>query len=204
MTHCIPLAQIVMPCECYSVSECSCIRMSTVNYLFVFFLQTVQEYMHKTCMCTGAGTNLCSRDKTCRMELPTMDEVADKLGKHYDHAVHSKILKSSGHSHALVVHAHNEHRVSQDKMIYFSRSPDYCVANSDYKIHGVAGRDCIVNDTKLSNSHHCNNLCCDHGHETYTVEDPKPCKCKFVWCCKVECETCFETKTKYRCKSKQL
>ena len=109
------------------------------------------------------------------MELPTMETVADKLRRHCDNAVHSKIFHSSGHSHPLVVHAQSEVEVNPGKMIYFKHSPDHCKANSELKIKGVGGRQCIVNDTKISSSHHCNNLCCDQGHETYTEEVHKPC-----------------------------
>ena len=157
--------------------------------------------MHKTCTCTGSGNKLCSRDKKCMMVLPTMEKVAGKLRRHYDNAVHSEIDRSSGHLHPVVVHAQSKLRVTAEKMIYFKHSPDYCKANSELNIKGVGGRQCIVNETKTSSSHHCNNLCCDQGHEVYTEEVHKPCNCKFVWCCKVECETCTETIKKYRCKS---
>lgn len=158
--------------------------------------------MHKTCTCTGSGpTKTCAKDKGCQMTLPTIAEVAGKLRKHYDGSVHSKIHQASGHSHTVVVDRHNEHRVNPEKMIHFSRSPDYCKANPTYNISGVGGRECTLNEDQKSNSHHCNNLCCDHGHEKYNITVGKLCKCKFVWCCEVKCETCYETKTRYRCKS---
>ena len=125
-----------------------------------------------------------------------------KLREHYDESVHSKLDYSSGHLHRIVVDRKNEHRVHQHKIIHFSQSPDYCTANPELNINGVAGRDCTLNENKTSSSHHCNNLCCDHGHETYTKQEAKPCNCKFVWCCHVECDTCHETITRHKCNSK--
>ena len=158
--------------------------------------------MHKTCTCTGSGSKLCSKDKTCKMTLPTMHEVATKLRKHYEGSVHSKILHQSGHSHPLVVDRVTEHKVHPEKMIHFRKSHDYCEKDETYNIEGIAGRDCIVNNTKTSSSHHCNNLCCGNGYETYTETVHTMCNCKFIWCCSVDCDTCEETKTKYKCKSK--
>ena len=154
--------------------------------------------MHRTCMCTGAGTKLCSRDKVCRMELPTMDEVADVLKKQYDQSSYVMIIPSPSPQQVLVVERENLQEVRTEKMIYFDPSPNYCTADPCYNIAGIAGRECTLDDT--SYSIHCDNLCCDHGYETFTFEVDKPCKCKLVWCCRVECETCSTTETRHRCR----
>ena len=156
--------------------------------------------MHKACICTGSGTKLCSKDKTCRMKLPTMDEIAKKLREKYDESVYSRLHESSGHLHHQIVDRENEVKVNPDKMVHFRISPDYCKANSNLNISGVTGRNCTLSKNKTLSSDHCNNLCCDHGYETYTTQKAKPCNCKFVWCCHVECDTCYETITKHKCR----
>ena len=165
-----------------------------------YFLQAVLEYMHKTCTCTGSGTNLCSRDKKCLMELPTMEQVAMVLKKGYDQSIYSMILPSPSQQQKLVVERENLQEVHAEKMIYFYQSPDYCTANPYYSIAGIAGRECTLK-ADTSSSHHCDNLCCDHGYENYTYTRTKPCNCKFVWCCKVECEACNEIVTNHRCRN---
>lgn len=172
------------------------------NELFVYFLlQTVLDYMFKTCTCTGSGNQVCSKDKTCKMLLPKMDTIAQKLREKYDESVDSKIQKSSGHlHHQIIVDREHELKVNSDKMVHFRKSPDYCKANPEHNIDGVTGRNCTLNKNKTSSSNHCNNLCCDHGYETYTKQEAKPCNCKFVWCCRVNCDTCYETITRHKCR----
>ena len=112
--------------------------------------------MHKTCICTGSGTNVCSQGKECQMELPTMEQVAMVLKKQYDQSVYSMILPSPSQQ-VLVVERENLQEVHPGRMIYFDRSPDYCTANPYYRIVGIAGRECTLT-TNTSSSHHCNNL----------------------------------------------
>ena len=108
------------------------------------------------------------------------------------------IIPSPSPQQVLVVERENLQEVRTKKMIYFDPSPNYCTADPCYNIAGIAGRVCTLNDT--SSSHHCDNLCCNQGHETFILKEPRPCKCKFMWCCKVECETCYRNETKYRCR----
>ena len=164
----------------------------------MYFLQVIREYMHKTCMCTGTGAKLCSRDKLCWMELPTMDKVAEVLKKKYDQSSYAMIIPSPSPQQVLVVDRKKFQEVHTKRMIYFVPSPEYCTADPYYSITGIAGRECTLNDT--SSSGHCGNLCCDHGYETFTQRVKKLCNCKFVWCCKVKCGTCYETETKHKCR----
>ena len=154
--------------------------------------------MYKTCTCKGSGARQCSRKKTCHMELPTMDEVAEVLKKQYDRSSYAMIIPSPSPQQVLVVERENLQKVNPNRMIYFVPSPNYCTAIPYYNICGIAGRECTLDNA--SSSGHCDNLCCNHGYETFTYEVDKPCKCKFVWCCRVECETCYTTEIRYRCR----
>ena len=159
--------------------------------------------MYKVCECGGSGDKDCSKSRHCWRMLPNMTEVADKLKERYEHSVHSKILPSSAQSqHPHIVHVKTLQKVHPNKMIHFKTSPNYCTANAANNIKGTAGRDCTLDKDHASSSHHCNNLCCDHGYEEYQKEIPKFC-CKVVWCCKLKCKTCIEHKTRHRCKSNQ-
>ena len=156
--------------------------------------------MHKTCWCKGSGhgARQCSHDKLCQMELPPMYIVAGVLRRKYGRSLHAIIIPSPSPQQVLIVERENLQKVRTKKMIYFDPSPNYCIADPYYNITGIAGRACTLNYT--SSSHHCDNLCCDHGYETFTFTKPIPCKCKFIWCCKVECEICYTTGTRYRCR----
>ena len=183
--------------------------------------------MHKVCICVGIRQN-CSRGKQCQLVLPTMTEVAVKLKKLYEQSVYSMIRNSSVLYEQsvysiirnslrpliiiiiylprppiiiiiIIVNRETSQRVLPSKMIHFNISPDYCMANSDYNITGIEGRECTLKN-KLS-SQHCDNLCCDHGYENVTVSEKGSCNCKFVWCCRVECDTCNITRIIHRCKA---
>ena len=156
--------------------------------------------MHKTCSCVIPNAKQCFYQEVCQLKLPPMDEVAMKLKKKYEKSLHSKIIPSSGHQHALVVDRENHQRVNFGEMIYFNHSPDYCITNAHYNIAGIAGRQCTLSDSSFS--HHCDKLCCDHGYETFTYTRRNPCECTLIWCCRVKCNVCFETEIKNKCKSK--
>lgn len=46
----------------------------------------------------------------------------------------------------------------------------------------------------------CHSLCCGRGYNTRIVNVEERCRCKFRWCCYVECDTCQYTKLVYTCK----
>ena len=144
--------------------------------MFSCFPQTVMAYMYKKCTCVGVSNRAkqCSHYKVCQLVLPTMDEVTMKLKMKYDKK--------------------NHQRVHPGKMIYFNNSPNYCIANPEYNITGTVGRECTLNNT--SHSHHCDNLCCGHGYDTYIVREA--CKCIIIWCCIVKCSVCHSIE--YRCR----
>ena len=145
--------------------------------------------MKETCSSLCWGSKCSTEDEVCEMMLPKMENVAKKLKIRYEHSVY---LPSG-------VDMVNQ---TKRKLIYFNNSISYCAPNPDYDIDGIAGRECTINSSHISSSRHCSNLCCDHGHEEFTAKSPQPCNCKFIWCCKVECDTCYESKLRHRCKSK--
>ena len=155
--------------------------------------------MHKVCTCVGNRED-CSIGKHCKLVLPRMTEVAVKLKKLYEQSVYSTIRISSGVTIIIIVaDRETSQRVLPRKMIHFGHSPNYCKANSDYNIAGIEGRECTLKNS-LS-SQHCDNLCCDHGYENVTVTEKRSCNCKFVWCCRVVCDTCDIARVIQRCKA---
>ena len=128
--------------------------------------------------------------------MPEAIYVAGKLKLKYKQALY---IAPTSLSHQEGLGADNE-KDAEGKLIYFNKLVDYCTADPDYNITGIAGRECIVGGNSTSSSHHCNNLCCGRDVEEYMMNYVKLCDCKFVWCCKVDCKTCHVTEKKYRCK----
>ena len=129
-------------------------------------------------------------------EINILKHVAGKLKLKYEQSLYiapTSLPQQEG------LGADNE-KEAEGKLIYFNKSVNYCTADPDYNIIGTAGRECTVHGKSASSSHHCNNLCCGRGEEEYTITFPQLCNCKFVWCCKVVCGTCYATEKRHRCK----
>ena len=78
---------------------------------------------------------------------------------------------------------------SVDDLIYLDPSPTYCVPNRRINIAGTRGRYCNASagfEVTIS----CRNLCCSRGYTTRTIRRVEQCRCKFHWCCYVDCEEC--------------
>ena len=149
--------------------------------------------MRTTCGCIAKK---CKGQQICTMKLPKLEELAKKLKIKYEQSL--CIAPSSLPQEGLGV---DNEKKAEGKLIYFKELVDYCTANPLYSISGTIGRECIVDDKHHSSSNHCSNLCCGRGEEEFTVIIKNPCKCKFIWCCKVEClETCSKEETRHRCK----
>lgn len=46
----------------------------------------------------------------------------------------------------------------------------------------------------------CDLLCCGRGYNTHQINRTWQCRCKFQWCCHVQCDVCHERIEEYTCK----
>ena len=107
-----------------------------------------------------------------------------------------------------------------NELVFLKRSPDYCHQNGtigslgkfprnkmkSLYLHirilfnilksiwiifipfsGTQGRVCKHNS---KGSDGCDTMCCGRGYNTIKTKIKERCKCKFHWCCYVECKTC--------------
>ena len=92
-------------------------------------------------------------------------------------------------------------------LVYLVTSPDYCEYDVKKGSLGTSGRECdpVSFFTKIFSVARfnkiflfqsskgidgCDLLCCNRGYTTRRERRTERCRCKFHWCCYVECEEC--------------
>ncbi|XP_034474118.1 LOW QUALITY PROTEIN: protein Wnt-10b [Drosophila innubila] len=78
-------------------------------------------------------------------------------------------------------------RKLETSLFYYQRSPNFCERDLGADIQGTVGRKCNRNTTT---SDGCASLCCGRGHSQVKERRAERCRCKFEWCCTVECDEC--------------
>lgn len=76
--------------------------------------------------------------------------------------------------------------------VYLESSPDYCTSSPNENIVGTSGRECF-------SEAECSRLCCTRSWHTINEVRQEPCKCEFIWCCNVKCETCWRDVQRFFC-----
>ena len=74
-------------------------------------------------------------------------------------------------------------------LVFLERSPSYCHLNETIGTLGTQGRVCNIHSNGEDG---CTKMCCDRGWSTIKTKIKERCKCKFHWCCYVECKTCVK------------
>lgn len=144
------------------------------------------------CKCHGVSGS-CSL-RTCWQQLPTFRDVGKRLKERYDGAVEVKFNKRGT---KLVRRNKKFNKPTPEDLVYFEESPDYCNANPETGSRGTVGRECSKTSSGMDG---CNLLCCGRGYNTFKRKVVERCKCKFKWCCYVECQTCERIEDVYICK----
>ncbi|KAF0298754.1 Protein Wnt-5b [Amphibalanus amphitrite] len=143
------------------------------------------------CRCHGVSGS-CSA-VTCWQRLPAFREVGDMLKDKYDGATKVRVTRRS----KLRVRNKSYRQPTADDLVYIRESPDYCRRNATLGSSGTAGRTCVRGSKGTDG---CDLLCCGRGYNTQRVTVTERCRCKFVWCCKVQCHACTRRKTLHTCK----
>jgi len=145
-----------------------------------------------SCKCHGVSGS-CSL-KTCWQQLAQFPEVGKRLMKRYDQATKVRFNKRGSKLRRSSVYFK---RPTRQDVIFIDDSPDYCSISSAAGSLGTRGRRC--NDTSLG-TEGCKKMCCGRGYSTQEITVEQRCKCKFHWCCQVQCKICVKRIKIHTCK----
>lgn len=154
-------------------------------------MQAVIRKMRVTCKCHGVSGS-CSL-VTCWKQLAPFREVGDHLKDKYDSATEVKVNRRG----KLQVRQRRFNVPTAEDLVYMHESPDYCVSNDTLGSLGTAGRRCNKTSSATDG---CGLMCCGRGYNSHKLKLRERCKCKFHWCCYVECKTCVSVVDAQTCK----
>lgn len=146
--------------------------------------RAVISNMKVTCKCHGVSGS-CSLI-TCWQQLSPFRKVGDFLRSKYNGATRVKPTKRG----RLKIHKRNVKIPTAEDLVFIRNSPDYCHQNHTIGSLGTQGRICTVDSKGMDG---CDLMCCGRGYNTVKTRVKERCKCKFHWCCYVECKTCTKS-----------
>lgn len=159
--------------------------------------------MTVACKCHGVSGSCVL--KTCWRQLPEFRAVGDRLLGRYDSA---SLATFNRHGTSLVRPAEtgarrrrrkrkrrdNGRRIAKEQLVYVERSPDYCPS--------TGGRRCVrrAQRGRRLGKADCGTMCCGRGYNEYRRTTSVRCRCRFVWCCRVDCDVCRRSEDVLICK----
>ncbi|XP_070569790.1 protein Wnt-9a-like isoform X2 [Ptychodera flava] len=161
-------------------------------------IRLVRQEVKETCKCHGVSGTCAT--KTCWRQLSPFSEIGKLLKDRYEHAykVVSTTNESTGQAQLVtprpkgeVVNRTEGSSLGPNDLVYIDNSPNFC-SRSKFT-PGTSGRVCA----KETN---CKVMCCGRGYNIKSNEVQKPCRCRVVWCCYVDCDQCLEREEIHLCK----
>ena len=133
------------------------------------------------------------RVKTMWTVLAPFEVVSSKLKEKYHRAFQVSFINNR-------LQQLRPHYPIDQNLVYLDDSPSYITRNDSLGIDGILGRSCR-RDMSDDKCELFTAICDSIGLNPTIVEHYKQvkCRCKFAWCCRVECETCSEKYNETRC-----
>jgi len=156
--------------------------------------QLVSQSLKTSCKCHGVSGS-CSI-KTCWKALPSIQELGQALQRRYAVAVEVENRKVE-RRRKLVPVSPDRDQFSDEELIYYTKSSDYCLPDTSLGSLGTHGRQCRKDH---DGSGGCRTMCCGRGFTSQVVEQRQRCECKYYWCCYVKCKTCIRKVEINRCR----
>ncbi|RWS22994.1 protein Wnt-4-like protein [Leptotrombidium deliense] len=121
--------------------------------------------------------------------------IGEELTKKFDGATHVRIVRRK-EKVRLRPTRKDIKRPGKKDLVFLDDSPDYCQTNDSVGILGTKYRQCNASSYGMDG---CRLLCCGRGYQTIVRQVEEKCNCKFVWCCKVNCQKCNAQKEEHYC-----
>jgi wingless-type MMTV integration site family protein 5 len=132
--------------------------------------------------------------RTCWNQLSSFRETGDRLRDRYDGATYVTFNRQGTR---LVQRNRKFNRPTREDLVFIDQSHDFCDADQQAGLTGTRGRAC---DRTSQGMDGCELMCCGRGFKTSKRRVTERCRCKFHWCCRVECELCEKNVDLYTCK----
>ncbi|KAK0133008.1 Protein Wnt-16 [Merluccius polli] len=151
----------------------------------MFLSQAVDGTMLTDCRCHGVSGSCAV--KTCWRSMAPFERVGAVLKERFETSV--EVLQRVAGQQKVRRKDKVRRRVpvGRDQLVYFHKSPNYCLEDRRRGVPGTRGRHCSRTSRGPDG---CNLLCCGRGYNTHVVRHVQRCDCKFVWCCYVRCSRC--------------
>lgn len=144
--------------------------------------QAVRKEMKTLCKCHGVSASCAI--KICWRALSNFDDIGEHLKNAYDGAKWVRYENATGRVVPQLEHLTKPRRKD---LVYLRDSPDFCEYDAEAGSLGTRGRSCNRTSEGLDK---CSLLCCGRGYSSQVAEIEEDCNCRFVWCCRVECDRC--------------
>ncbi|XP_026065343.1 protein Wnt-16-like isoform X2 [Carassius auratus] len=155
--------------------------------------QAVAKTMLTDCRCHGVSGSCAV--KTCWRTMAAFARVGAYLKERYENSV--QVVDRSKRKVRRKDKDHRHMPIGKEELIFFNKSPSYCLEDRRLGVMGTRGRRC---NRTSAGPDGCNLLCCGRGYNTHVVRHVERCECKFVWCCYVRCRRCETMNDMHTCK----
>eukprot|EP00094_Tigriopus_californicus_P010260 TCALIF_09898-PA protein Name:"Similar to WNT3A Protein Wnt-3a (Gallus gallus)" AED:0.31 eAED:0.31 QI:0/0/0/1/1/1/3/0/165 len=137
--------------------------------------------------CSAGELENCGCDRTLKGASAEGFEIGEKLIEKFDNAHEVQQNKYRGRRMLQTRSRGYKHHTDTD-LVYLKSSPSYCDFEPYEGSLGTQGREC---NPKSHGADGCDLMCCNRGHTTRREKRKERCRCKFRWCCFVECDECI-------------
>ncbi|CAK1599950.1 unnamed protein product [Parnassius mnemosyne] len=147
-----------------------------------FGRKVVSSGMRTKCTCHGVSGSCSVR--TCWRALPALARVGAAL--------------AGEAARAGPLRAHPRRRARpRARLRYVTPSPDYCEPEPAAGSPGTHGRKCNASAGAARGG--CGRLCCGRGRRAVRSARLERCRCRYHWCCRVDCQLCRITTEEHYC-----
>ncbi|RXG54675.1 Protein Wnt-4 [Armadillidium vulgare] len=155
--------------------------------------RTLRSQMEIMCKCHGVSGS-CSM-RVCWRRMRDFRKVGDALRSRFEGASYVKLV-TRRKKKKLRPKRKGVKKPTRRDLVYLESSPDYCNRDESLGVLGTEGRLCNKTSWGMDG---CRLLCCGRGYHTMLRTVQKKCNCRFIWCCKVECDLCEVQQEEHYC-----